>query len=251
MSATGEPAPAPHRERPPTCWMLHHNRWWMYRLLTGWWDVRLHGAEHVPATGPVVLAANHIGFADGPLMGICSPRPVHALTKRELFVGPLGWLLRAWGQIPLDRFHADPAALRTCLRALENGRVVGVFPEGVRGDGELDRFHRGTAYLAMVAGAPVVPLVFFGTREPGRGQGSIPRRGSRVDLVYGAPYDVAAVPWPRTREHVAEVSLLLRRHLRDHLALAKGLTGRDLPGPLPPGAHDPDPATGVTDPGAP
>ena len=61
----------------------------------------------MPATGPVVMAANHVGWLDGPLLAICSPRPVHALTKQEMFAGALGAFLRAVGQIPLDRFHVD------------------------------------------------------------------------------------------------------------------------------------------------
>ncbi len=58
------------------------------------------------------MAANHVGWLDGPLLAICAPRPVHALTKQEMFAGPLGPFLRAAGQIELDRFHVDVAAIR-------------------------------------------------------------------------------------------------------------------------------------------
>ena len=81
-----------------------------------WWDLEIHGAEQVPATGPVVMAANHVGWLDGPLLAICSPRPVHALTKEEMFAGPLGAFLLAAGQIPLDRFHVDLRAIRIAVR---------------------------------------------------------------------------------------------------------------------------------------
>ena len=244
------PDGVPH---PVTRWLDSPLRPLATRLLGRWYDVRLHGTEHLPSRGPVVLAANHIGLADGPLMAIVGPRPVHALTKVEIFRGPLGPFLRASGQIPLDRFHPDPAAVRACLRVLADGHVVGVFPEGTRGAGELDRFHRGAAYLALVTGAPVVPLTFFGTREPGAGSNSLPPKGARIDLVYGEPAQVAAQPWPRTREHVEQVSQLLRGHMLAQLALARAATGRDLPGPLPRGdaAIVDDPATGITDRGAP
>ena len=79
------------------------------RVMGRRWPVTVHGAEHVPASGGVILAANHIGLLDGPLLATYAPRPVHALTKREMFDGRLGGFLRGTGQIPLDRFATDPA----------------------------------------------------------------------------------------------------------------------------------------------
>ena len=73
------------------------------------WPVTVHRAELVPAEGGVILAANHIGLVDGPMLATFAPRPVHALTKQEMFDGRLGGFLRGTGQIPLDRFAADPA----------------------------------------------------------------------------------------------------------------------------------------------
>ena len=212
--------------------------------------MRLHGDELVPRQGPVIFAANHVGVSDGPLLTIFSPRPVHALTKHEMFRGTMGAFLHASGQIPLDRFNTDPAAAKTCLRVLRDGGAVGIFPEGGRGDGLLSRFHRGAAYFGLVTGAPIVPVAMFGTREPGGHISSLPPRGGRIDIVYGAPYVFEAQPWPRTKEQVAHASLLLRGHLRAHLDHARALTGRELPGPLPAREVDPDPATGVTEQGA-
>ena len=243
--------PRSDRTRFPRRFLLHPLRPVAAWLVRRRYDVRIHGASVVPETGPVIFAANHLGIADGPLLAIFAPRPVHALTKHELFVGPLGAFLLGSGQIPLDRFNPDPAAIKTCLRVLRDGAAMGIFPEGARGDGELDRFHRGAAYLALVTGAPVVPVIMFGTRDPGRTSGSIPHRGAQIDIVFGAPYRFPAMPWPRRKEQVERSSMLLREHLMVHLASAKALTGRQLPGPLPPGDLDPDPATGVTDEGAP
>lgn len=236
--------------RHPATGLLHSPaRAMAARLLRQRYDVRLAGTAHVPSTGPAIVAANHIGLADGPLMTVLGPRPVHALTKQEMFVGRTGELLRRAGQISIDRFHADPGAIKTCLRVLADGHLVGIFPEGARGAGELDRFHRGVAYLALVSGAPVLPLTFFGTREPGAGSNSLPPKGARIDLVYGEPVQVAAQPWPRTREQVEQVSLFIRGHMLAQLALARAATGRELPGPLPSGdaAAVDDPATGITD----
>ena len=209
-------------------------------------SVTVHGAEHLPQDGPVILASNHVGVADGPLLAIFSSRPVHALTKQEMFEGRMGRFLLTSGQVPLDRFNSDPGAVKSCLRVLRDGRVVGIFPEGSRGSGEFDRFHRGAAYLGLVSGAPIVPVIQFGTREPGAGSSALPRKGGHVDLVYGAPYTFQAVPWPRTKQAVEDASRTLREFMIDHLDLAKQLTGRTLPGPIPKSKDkDPDPDTGI------
>jgi 1-acyl-sn-glycerol-3-phosphate acyltransferase len=220
------------------------------RLLLRRYRVRLHRPDHVPAAGPAILAANHIGLLDGPLLAVFNPRPVHALTKSELFRGRTGRFLRRAGQIPVDRYRSDPRAVRTCLRVLRDGGVVGVFPEGRRGDGELHRFHHGAAYLALVTGAPVVPAILLGTREPGGGIDSVPPRGSTLHIVYGEPLQLEQRPWPRTRGMVRGASALIRERLLGTLEDARTITGRELPGPLPAGDHEPDPDTGFVDQGA-
>lgn len=235
--------------RPPT-WLLRGGRPVGRFLVRRRFGVRIHGVEHVPTRGPVILAGNHIGIIDGPLLAAFSPRPVHALTKIEMFTGRTGRFLTAAGQIPIDRFAPDPAAIRTCVRVLRDGCVVGIFPEGTRGAGDLGRFHRGAAYLALVAGAPVVPVSLIGTRAPGGHTDSLPPKGSTVDIVYAAPYRLQVSPWPRTKEQVGQASVLLRRHMLAALDDALALTGRELPGPLPPGQMDDDPDTGVVERGA-
>ncbi|UMG92575.1 lysophospholipid acyltransferase family protein [Nocardioides sp. TF02-7] len=243
-----------HVERPrtdqvprPTRWLLHGGRPASRWLIRRRYDVHVHHAERFPARGPVVVAGNHVGYADGPLMAIFSPRPVHALTKVEMFTGPLGWFLRLAGQIPIDRFRVDPGAVRTSLRVLRDGGAVGVFPEGARGAGDLDRFHRGAAYLAMVTGATVVPVTFLGTREPGGHTDSLPAKGARIDMVVGEPVPFAAVPWPRVRDEVTARSQELHRAMLAGLSAALDETGRSLPGPLPPGETEPDPGDDVTE----
>lgn len=215
------------------------------------WTVRVHGQAHVPARGGAILAANHIGALDGPLLAMFSPRPVHALTKSEMFTGRLAGFLHRAGQIPVDRFRVDPGAVRSCLRVLRDGGVVGIFPEGRRGAGDLTRFHHGAAYLALVTGAPVVPTTFLGTRLPGGHTGSVPPRGAAIDIVFGEPFEVAAQPWPRRREQVLHASALLLEHMRGELERACALTGRSLPGPLPAGESDKDPDTGFVKRGTP
>lgn len=258
MSASCSPG---HCELPRTDTTRHPARYLLrpLRPLSRWIICRrhrvvVHFPERVPTTGPVVFAANHLGVIDGPLLAMFAPRPVHVLTKSEIFRGHLGAFLRHSGQVPLARLYADVAAIRSCLKVLRDGGTIGIFPEGRRGAGELDRFHRGAAYLALAAGATVVPVTLFGTREPGATSGSLPARGAVLDLVFGQPVVVPHRPWPRTREQVEDTSRSLWEHMRAELDAARLITGRELPGPLPPGDLDPDPATGVADvpePGAP
>ena len=212
------------------------------------WRVRVHGTEHVPRRGPVIFAANHIGVLDGPLLAVFAPRPVHALTKREMFVGRTGRFLLAVGQIPLDRYRVDSRAVRTTLRVLRDGGAVAIFPEGRRGGGDLELFHRGAAYFAMVTGAPVVPVVFLGTRQPGGHTDSVPPRGSVIDVAFGSPFAATPTPWPRTRAAVEEVSVRLRERMLADVRATLERTGRSLPGPLPAEEREPDPGGGVTEP---
>lgn len=231
----------------PARFLLHPLRPTARFLIRRRFPVAVHRSENVPDSGPVILASNHIGVVDGPLLAIFGPRPVHALTKMEMFQGRLGGFLRWSGQIPLNRFEADPGAIKTCLAVLRAGRAVGIFPEGTRGSGDLERFHTGAAYLGLVSGAPIVPVTILGSRTRGADSGSLPSRHGQVDIVHGAPYRFDPTPWPRTREQVRDSTLLLRDHMRTCLDEAVALTGQELPGPLPIGQRniDEDPPTGV------
>ncbi len=217
----------------PPAWLLTAlrpaGRAWFERR----YDIRRYGEELVPRAGPVVIASNHISYLDGPLMAAFAPRAPHALTKMEMFEGRMGRFLRAVGQVPLDRFEVDAAAIKTCVRVLRDGGAVGIYPEGVRGDGEFRRLHYGTAYLAMVTGAPVVPLAVFGTRDRGGHADSVPAKGARFDFVWGSPVYLKQQPWPRTQADVRRVTAELGNTFRSHLVDAMATTGRTLPGPLP------------------
>jgi 1-acyl-sn-glycerol-3-phosphate acyltransferase len=218
--------------RHPLRMPLRRLRWTFAAVARRRWQLEVLHPERVPTAGPVVLAANHIGFLDGPLMAIAGPRPVHALTKNELFTGPLGLFLRFSGQIPVDRFDNDPAAVRRAIRVLREGGVVGMFPETTRGAGDMARVTGGAAYLALVTGAPVVPTAFLGTRLPGSAKTFAPA-GSRLVMALGEPLTVAAQPWPRRPEQVRELTETIRRAVIDLVGETERATGMTLPGPLP------------------
>lgn len=182
-------------------------------------QVRVTGRELVPLDGPVLFAGNHSGWLDGPLVVIEAPRPVRCLTKTEMFVGPLGHFLHLIGQIPVDRSRPDRTALSAAVEELHEGGAVGVFPEGSRGNGELEAVHDGIAYLAVRGECPIVPVACLGTSEVWPA-GAAPRRGP-VDVVFGEPFEVELPANRRSRKALSELSEQIRARLVEHLADAR------------------------------
>jgi 1-acyl-sn-glycerol-3-phosphate acyltransferase len=219
--------------RAPHTRLLTSGRFVPRAIINTWWDLEVHGADHVPTTGPVVMAANHVGWLDGPLLAICAPRPVHALTKMEMFSHGMGAFMVAVGQIPLDRFHVDVNAIRVAVKSLEEGLCVGVFPEGTRGAGDMASPRAGAAYLSLVTGAPVVPVAFLGTRVPGTDQ-TLPPRGTRLAMSFGEPIDLGRSPWPRTQQDMADAAARVTDAILETIRTAEQVTGMSLPGPLGP-----------------
>jgi glycerol-3-phosphate dehydrogenase (NAD(P)+) len=138
------------------------------------------GMEHVPADGPVLLAANHRSFSDPFMIGLCLRRPLHFVAKAELFDKRWkAWLLLALGAFPIRRGESDEDAMETARAILERGGAVGIFPEGTRvRPGPLGEPKRGVGRLALETGAPIVPTAIMGTEGIRRGWLICPRRVS-------------------------------------------------------------------------
>ncbi|QLQ10591.1 MAG: 1-acyl-sn-glycerol-3-phosphate acyltransferase [Nocardioidaceae bacterium] len=167
------------------------------------WGLRVHHADRVPNSGPVILAPNHVGWIDGPLLVVTGLRRVAALTKIEEFHGPMGLVLRASGQIPLDRFRVDPWAVKTALKVLDTGEWW-------------ESSRKGPVDPGVRAAAPRSGLLGFGKRCSGGADGvsghprawsalgfsaaqrSSIRRGVRRPCVLGAA-TLAAYPRGRAR----------------------------------------------------
>ncbi len=146
--------------------------------------VRIHRAAKIPRSGGVVLVANHSSMIDGPLLFGMLSRSAVFLIKHEMFRGPLGWFLRKIGQLPIRRGEIDRTPLMTAVRLLRAGGLVGVFPEGTRGDGSVANAQHGAAWLARTSGACLLPVACRGTRRPeGRRRRFLPR----VDVLFGDP----------------------------------------------------------------
>jgi 1-acyl-sn-glycerol-3-phosphate acyltransferase len=119
----------------------------------------------VPDQGPLIFVTNHVNFLDAPLLYVClEPRRITGFAKAEAWDNPiLRFLAGIWKPIPLRRGEVDRTALRRAQEALEEGRVLGLAPEGTRsGDGRLQRGNPGVVLLALRSGAPVLPLVHYG-----------------------------------------------------------------------------------------
>src|SRR5271165_5624708 len=144
------------------------------------------GREHLPRSGPLLIAANHRSFLDPFVIGSLVRRPVYYMAKRELFEKRWqAWILNAIGAFPVDRGAGDRDAMDTARAILERGDCVVVFPEGTRvRPGPLGEPRRGVGRLARETGAPVAPVAVIGTEDVRRGWRIRPRK---VRIRVGAP----------------------------------------------------------------
>jgi 1-acyl-sn-glycerol-3-phosphate acyltransferase len=193
------------------------------------WRPTVRGLENVPRTGPVLLASNHLSFADSVVIPVVVPRKVVFLAKSDYFTGSgvRGALSRMWfGGVGLppgarDDSRAALASLDTALEVLGRGEAFGIYPEGTRSrDGRLYRGRTGVAHLALTAGCPIVPVGLTGTERLQPVGATLPRVVP-IAVEFGAPIAVAGrfdgVPLGRAR-----------RLLTDEVMAAIGaLTGQE------------------------
>lgn len=166
---TAEPAPPPASSeilthRTPGYWAA----WASTRVLyTLYFREALEGREHMPATGGVLVVANHQSFLDIPLVSHVVPRHVSFVARDTLAQSrPLAWLMRTCGAVLIKRGASDRAALREAATHLERGDVVAMFPEGTRTpDGQVQEFRPGAVLAARMAKVPIVPCAIDGAFE--------------------------------------------------------------------------------------
>ena len=196
------------------------------------WRPRVTGLEHVPSTGGVLLASNHLSFADSMVIPIVVPRRVVFLAKAEYFTGTgvRGALTRGWfeglGMLPVDRSEAKAAlaSLDVALEVLGRGEAFGIYPEGTRSrDGRLYRGRTGAAHLALTAGVPIVPIGLRGTADLQPIGARFPRLVS-FSVSVGPPIQVAG-----EYDHLPPSRA--RRELTDRVMTAiAGLSGQEQAG---------------------
>ncbi|GAF24420.1 MULTISPECIES: lysophospholipid acyltransferase family protein [Shouchella] len=146
--------------------------------------VEIRGKEHIPSEGGVLLCSNHISNFDPPLLGAFIHRQVRYMAKKELFDKKgIGKLLKGLGAFPVKRGGSDRESLRTALRILKEGDMVGLFPEGTRSKtGEIGNGLAGAGFFAGKSDAYVIPCVIIGPYQFRK----------RVILAYGEPIDMEA-----------------------------------------------------------
>jgi 1-acyl-sn-glycerol-3-phosphate acyltransferase len=180
------------------------------------WRPTVSGLDNVPRTGAVILASNHVSFADSLVIPIVAPRKVVFLAKSDYFTGTglKGTASRLWfegmGMLPVDRddSKAALASLDTALQVLGRGEAFGIYPEGTRSrDGRLYRGRTGVAHLALTAGVPVVPVGLTGTEKLQPVGARLPKVVP-VTIAFGEPIQVAGrydgVPLGRARREVTD-----------------------------------------------
>jgi len=178
-------------------------------LLMFVYRVRITGREHVPETGPCVLAANHVSVLDGFFLGIAVTRQVRFMAKVELHRVPIvKQILEGAGTFPVERGADAGRAVAAAVNLLEQGAVVGVFPEGTSLPDKKRGYKRGAARLALATGAPLVPVALVDTHltlEPGTHRIRLPR----VRIVIGEPLRVERQE--PTEEAATELTARLQR----------------------------------------
>ena len=175
----------------------------VYRLFKGifgsftrlLFTIRVEGLENVPATGPVILASNHVSFSDSVFLPMMLKRRVTFVAKAEYFEQrKTAWFFKAMGQIPVVRGGgpASARALESAMGVLHGGGVFGIYPEGTRSpDGRLYKGRTGVARLALDSGAPVLAVAMIGTREAQPIGQLKPNFFSPITIKFSKPINVA------------------------------------------------------------
>ncbi|HEX2196502.1 MAG TPA: lysophospholipid acyltransferase family protein, partial [Actinomycetota bacterium] len=175
--------------------------YWVFKgvlkpLLKGLYRIRVEGLENVPKKGAAILAANHLSFLDSffiPL--VVKWRKVTYLAKADYFKSwKTSWFFKSCGQISCERGGGDKSqqSLEIALDVLEDGNLLGIYPEGTRSpDGYLYRGRTGVARLALASGVPVIPVGLVGTEKVMPKSAKMPRLWGRVEVVvrFGEPLD--------------------------------------------------------------
>ena len=202
--------------RPVPFWFLEACRPGVWAAARALLRIRFEGVEHVPETGAVVIAPNHVSFMDPILVTIPVRRALHYMALEPFFrVRGLGALMRWARAFPVQEGEPDGPAVRRALRLLRQGEPLVIFPEGGRSpDGRLQPFRPGAFRLALATGAPVVPVTIVGAFEAWPVGRRLPRPG-RVTITYHRALDGSAVAAVADRKARPEALMEL---VRDRVA---------------------------------
>lgn len=219
------PTPDPARRLPrvpegPAAPSQNHPLYALVRLLVRtmvkkWLQVDVSGREHLSRQGAAILLGNHSSFLDAIILAAITDRNIWFMAKNSEYKGRfMTWFLGLARSFPVRRYTVDVQAVRNAIRVVQNGHILGIFPEGERNwDNRLLPFKRGTMRLVLALGAPVIPVGISGA------YGLMPRWTHRISRVpvhvrFGAPVDIEPVPVAAQSEaDIAAVTKTLRQSI--------------------------------------
>lgn len=174
------------------------------------YPLKIVGRENIPREGGVLLCANHISNLDPITIGIKLERQVKYMAKEELFKVPvLGWLVGQLGAFPVKRGGVSKDAIKTALKTLRAGEMMGIFPEGTR-NSDSGAAKKGAASFALRSGAAVIPAAIMGPYKLFR----------PITVVYGEPIDLSAFEGAGTDQLDAVTDLIMSK-IREMIATGK------------------------------
>ena len=160
-------------------------------------DVHTVGRQNVPETGPLIIASNHLSWADVPLIPAFLKRRVVYMAKEETFMSKGGWVVRFLGAFPVKRGEADRQSLRAAEEQLKAGRILSIFPEGTRSKlHTLGQAHAGLGMIALRSGAPVLPVAIYGSEN------ALKKFRPRITIIFGEPMSLTPKGKKVTREDI-------------------------------------------------
>ena len=178
---------------------------------------QVRGEENIPNQGPLLVVANHLGLADGPLLNISLERKVIFMAKGKLFrFRVLGYFIRGLGTFPVHRGRPDRKAFRQAEQVLAQGSTLVVFPEGMRSrSAKLQYSFSGAALIALRSGAPILPVGITGTEKLESVAWLLRRPQIMVNI--GRPFQLPPVDGKLTKTELDELTKYIMERIAELL----------------------------------
>ena len=182
-------------------------------LLRIFGDWEVNGKENVPRTGALIIVANHISDIDGGILNASIPRRVELMAKAELFEKPIiSQLWKAYGAFPINESGREFYSINHSLHILNRNGVIGIFPEGAKNPTALGQAMLGSALIAMISGAPILPVGITGTESVGDGIRICYPKGT-FKITIGKPFSAPVVKDKRLRKNIETTTDIIMKQI--------------------------------------